>query len=449
MRRLIAALTLVTLAVSITIISACIERTGFGVTLTILGEDSSNLQAMQSLKDPYEKENKVRIEFKPNTFEDALRKANEDFVNQTGLYDVVLQYNFSLSSFVRNDYVHLLNDLKTKFATQPLSFEDDIFPQVWKEVGYYHKDPTQPGDEMEPVAYPFAANTMLLVYNKALFEDPANKAEYKRLFNKELKVPEDWDQFEQVAKYFTKRDKGLDGVALQGATGGWLYYEWASFLQSFGGKVMNKDFGWQGESSTAINVASPQAIEATNFLKRLKPYTAGTYTTVDANEQRRLMQEGKAAMAIMWSDYLFDLTDNGKQSKFGFAPTPGSHSIIAGGSFYINRKSKNPGEAFKYVSYLLEKDTQVALMKKGLCSPLMSVYSDPEVQKIPYANALKTSLERATYAIEAGPDAELINQKITTYMQKFWNDEMSAETALRSAQKEIVEERKQIFKEIK
>ena len=60
------------------------------VILTVLGENSSNLQAMETLKGNYEKKSNVKIEFKPNTFEDAFSKANQDFANKTGLYDIVL-----------------------------------------------------------------------------------------------------------------------------------------------------------------------------------------------------------------------------------------------------------------------------------------------------------------------------------------------------------------------
>lgn len=419
------------------------------VTLTVLGENSSNLQAMESLKKLYEDKNPVKIDFKPNTFEDAFSKSNQDFANKTGLYDIVLQYNFSLSSFVRNKYVYTLSELAQQIPAEKKTFEQDIFPNVWKEVGYYYKNPTKPSNEIESVAYPFAANTMLLTYNKELFDNENYKAEYKKEFNEELEVPKDWQHFERVAKFFTKPDKQLYGVALQGATGGWLYYEWASFLQAFDGKIMDKEYGWQGDLTTKINVNSPQALATTKFLKGLKPYNAGNYTTVDAVEQRKLMKDGKVAMAIMWSDYVYELVEGGSDKRFGFAPTPGKYSMIAGGSFYINKQSKHPNESISYVISLLQKDNQIALMKKGLCSPIMSAYSDPEVQKIPYTNALKTSLDRAIYALEAGPDADLINQKITTYFQKYWNDELSAEAALEKAQTEIIGERKTIFSELK
>jgi multiple sugar transport system substrate-binding protein len=409
--------------------------------ITIIGENSSTIQSMQTLKSDYEKKSSVKLDFKPNTFEDAFNKANQDFANKTGLYDIVLQYNFSLSSFVRNNYVYNLNELKSQSDSKNYSFENDLFQNVWKEVGYYYADPSKPdGSKIQPISYPFAANTMLLVYNKDLFNDPAQRQAFRNKYGKELAVPKDLESFKKVAEFFTQPDKNLYGVALQGSTGGWLYYEWCSFLQGFGGKVLDKDQGWKGSASTPVLIANEQAVAATNYYKSLKPFNAGNFTTVDGVEERNILKKGNVAMGIIWSDYMWGLINNGNgkiDSRFGFAPTPGNKSMIAGGSFFINKQSKHVKEDFTYVQYLLQKDNQIKMVQQGLCSPLKSVYDAPEVQKIPYVPALKVSLDRAEYMLEAGPDADLINNVITTYIQKIWNNEISVEDGLKKAKDEI------------
>lgn len=418
--------------------------------ITIQGENSSNLQAMQKLKSEYEKRENINLDFKPNAMEDAFNKANQDFANKTGLYDIVLQYNFSLSSFVKNDYVYKLDALKAKSSNVKYSFENDLFQNVWKEVGYYYRNPKRPKDDsIEPIAYPFSANTMILVYNKELFNDPNQKKAYFNKYNKELTVPRDMKTFKQVAEFFTQPEKDLKGVCLQGSTGGWLYYEFCNFLQNFGGKVMDKKQGWQGTANTRVLLDSPEAIKATQFYLSLKPYNSGNFSTTDGVEQKNLIKKGKVAMGMIWSDYIWGLIDegNGKFDKrFGFAPGPGNKSMIAGGSFYINKQSKKSEAAFKYIQYLLEKESQVKLIKMGLCSPLKSAYDDVEAKKIPYVTALKEALERADYMIEAGPDADMINNIITKYLQKAWNNQLSVDNALNSAKTEIENERKNLYK---
>lgn len=419
------------------------------VTLTVLGENSSNLQAMEALKGEYEKIADVKIEFKPNTFEDAFSKANQDFANKTGLYDIVLQYNFSLSSFVRNGYVFNIDELSKSIPPDQKSFESDLFANAWQEVGYYYSDPSNQSRGSIKVGYPFAANSMLLVYNKEMFENVDYKMAYKKIYNEDLTVPTDWKQYKRAAEFFTNPDKNTYGVCLQGAEGGWLYYGYCNFLYSMGGSVFDKERGWEGNVYTPIKLTSPEAIAATNFYKSLKPFNAGSFVTTDATEQIRLLKGGNIAMGIVWSDYLFNFTfdvNGAVDNRFGFAPIPGNKSALAGGSFYINKQSKNPQEAVKYIMSLMQRSNQIALAKKGLCSALRSTYNDPEVQKIPYASALKTSLERGVYMFEAGPESDLVSQTLTNYLQQLWTDKVSTEEALSKASEDISKGRNDIYK---
>ena len=437
------------LLASVAFIGLLTSCTNKETKITIIGENSSSIQSMQALQKEYETKSGVKLDFKPNSFEDAFNKSNQDFANKTGLYDIVLQYNFSLSSFVRNNYVYNLNELKSGNTNANYDFEKDIFPNVWKEVGYYYKTPKTPNDSVtQVVSYPFAANTMLLVYNKDLFNDPQQQKNYLTKYGTELKVPVDLQSFKQVAEFFTQPDKGLKGVCLQGATAGWLYYEWCSFLQGFGGKVLDKNQGWQGNVKTPVLLADEKGIAATEYYKSLKPFNAGNFTTIDGVEQRNIIKEGKVAMGLIWSDYSWGLIDkgNGKMDeRFGFAPTPGNKSMIAGGAYFINKLTKQKKEAFEYITYLMQKETQVKMIQQGLCAPTMSAYDAPEAQKVSYVPALKKSLLRAEYMLEAGPDADLINNVITTYIQKIWNNEIGVKEGLDAAKAQIEKERKPLF----
>jgi len=417
--------------------------------LTIIGENSSSIQSMQALQAEYEKKSNIKLDFKPNSFEDAFNKSNQDFANKTGLYDIVLQYNFSLSSFVRNNYVYKLNELKAGDTNTDYNFEKEIFPNVWKEVGYYYKNPSNTkSNESVIIAYPFAANTMLLVYNQELFNNPEQKQKYQEKYGTPLTVPTDLKTFKQVAEFFTQPEKGLSGVCLQGSTGGWLYYEWCSFLQAFDGKVLDKTQGWQGNANTSVLLADEKGVAAAEYYKSLKPFNAGNFVTTDGVEQRNILKKGKVAMGIIWSDYAWGLINDGNgkiDKRFAFATTPGKKSMIAGGSYFINKQSKNKKEAFEYITYLLQKDTQIKMIQQGLCAPTKSAYDAPAAQKVPYVPALKTSLLRAEYMLEAGPDADLINNVITTYMQKIWNNEIGIKEGLNAAKAQIEKERKPLF----
>lgn len=426
------------------ILVSCQEQ----VKLTVLGEDSSNLQAMESLKGDYEQKNNVKIAFRPNTFEDALNKANQDFIHKTRLYDIVLQYNFSLSSFVKNKYVYCIKDLLGKMEQPDTTFQKDLFQNAWEEVGWYYENPSKPNNnEIREIGYPFATNTMLLTYNKKMFENPNNKKAYKEKYGEDLVVPTTWEQYRNIAEFFTTTN--TYGVCMQGATDSWLYYEYCNYLFGMNGSVFEKKRGWEGTVNTPITITSSEAVAATKYYKSLKPFNKGNYTTVDATEQMKLLKEGNVAMGIVWSDYLYNFDNLGQ--NFGFAPIPGNKSAIAGGCFYVNNDTKNPQAAIKYIMYLMQPKVQVELAKKGLCSPLKTTYDDPEVQKIAYSNALKFSLsdDRAVYMFEASVESGVVSDVITNHIQRLWNnDKLKVEDVLEQIRQDIETGRKVAYKNL-
>ena len=429
----------------------CKNKSDEKPTLTIIGEDSATLNAIGKLKSEFEKETGTKINIVALPFEESMEKSNIDLSQGTGLYDIVLQYNFSLSPFVRNDYVYSLDDLTKKIDKNKLDFENDLFQSDWEEVGYYYKDFKKPELGIKKVGYPFASNSMLMVYNKEWFENQEYKQRFKEKYNRELTVPATWDEVLQAAEFFTNPNKNQYGIVLEGAEGGWLYYQWVNMLNGLGGKVMDKNRGWEGDENTQILLNSEESLATMEMFTSLKPFNKGNFFDVDMYNQKELMKEGNVAMAIMWSDVLYDLIDieNPKSSKFGFEVVPGNVSMNAGGAFFVNKHSKHPEEAMNFITWLMEKDNQIEMLKEGLCSPRKSAYNDSSVQNIPYLQALKASLDRGVYMTEAGPDADVISQNITKYTQKVWRDELDPSSAINQLYKDVVKERKEVFKNLK
>ncbi len=418
--------------------------------VTIIGEDSATLNAIKTLSKKYEQENNIKIKIVALPFEESLEKSNLDLSNHTALYDIIMQYNFSLSSFVRNDYVYSLDELRQYVDEQDLDFEDDLFKSDWEEVGFYYKDFKNPKSGIKKVGYPFAANTRLLVYNKEWFNNPKYQKAFEEKYGKDLQVPTTWSELMDIAHFFTRPKENMYGICMEGAEGAWLYYLWVDMLNALGGKVMDKERGWEGDINTSLHLNSEQALETMNTMLALKTYNKGTFFDIDMYKQKELMKEGNVAIAIMWSDILYELVDLKHPSEqFGFAEVPGEHSMNAGGAFFINKDSKKSKEAMKFIAWLMRKDNQIEMIKQGLCSPLRSAYDAPSVQNIPYLKALKKSLDRGVYMAEAGPDSDLINQTITKYAQKVWREELAPKDAIEQLQKEVSEKRREIFEHIR
>src|SRR5947209_4633913 len=79
--------------------------------LVVFGEDSSNFQAYRTLTEEFGAKTGIQLKFDGATFEQSIQKADADFRNGKGGYDIVLQYNFSLAPYVKNKYVAEIGDV--------------------------------------------------------------------------------------------------------------------------------------------------------------------------------------------------------------------------------------------------------------------------------------------------------------------------------------------------
>ena len=126
-----------------------------------------------------------------------------------------------------------------------------------------------------------------------------------------------------------------------------------------GGGVERKHYGWEGKQDTPLILDSPETIAATKFYISLKPFDATDFFSTGQAEQQEAMRTKNIAMAIVWSDSLFALANSPEGSKFGFAPIPGDKSLIGGGTFFVNRHSRNPKQAVEYVVHVMQRGAQV------------------------------------------------------------------------------------------
>jgi spermidine/putrescine-binding protein len=411
--------------------------------LRLIGEDSSNMKAIQSLFDGFEKQSGVHVAAELLDFVTMGKQADIDLAqNGGGRYDIVCQYNFSLTAYARNRYVLDIAELKRAASGVDFGFEKDIRQNVWHELGYY-APPGKPIGSALPIAYPFSANTMVLVYNKRVLADRRVKAALDQAFGGAFDIPRQWTDLVRAALAVAGVDRSLHGIALQGAVDDWLYYEWVNFLFGLGGKVMDKPWGWASGLDTPLQLRSPKVTEATELYLALKPANAGDFLTVDATQQRDLMLEGKTAFAIMWTDYIPEIAAQDKDG-FGFAPVPGPHSMIAGGSYFVSRKSGQPANSAALIAYLMQPAMQKRLALAGLFPPTLSVFNDPDVLALPYMPAVRQSLDRAIYMNEAGPDAHLISAEIGKALQDAWRGKIRADEVGPRATDAILDGRNQL-----
>lgn len=417
------------------------------ISIVIMGEDTANIQSLMELEDKYEKLNpEIDLIFKPNSLGGLDKKALEDLRSNKSNYDIILQYGHALATYVEKDFVYDIDEVMEKYGVSEneVTFEDDLFQNVWKSISWYYEDDTK--SVIDKVVYPCSANTTLLVYNKEMFENENNKVIFKEKYGYDLIPPSTWKEFYDVSEFFTNKDKGIYGVALEGEDE-YIYYEWLQFLYSFDGKILDTEYPWSSNKNTEVVINSKEALNALEYFLSLKNFTP-SFLDITQYKEMDYLSENKVAMILSWDDGMYSqLTDkNGLfDQRFGYAPIPGDKSPTHGGSFFINKDSQHPKEALSFILFVLQLENQIFLAKKGLSVPNKAVYELEEIKSLPRSEALLTSINRGGVYYDAGLDSEVIQVVLATYLQKAWKNELSASEALQKMEKEIKDRRSTLF----
>lgn len=448
-RILFGAAILVVLLVALLPMRVCKRRP----VIRVLGEQTSNLRALKARNTEQKSERMVLFDMVP--YDDFVKKSNLDLAGRAGTYDIMLQYPMCLSSYVKNGYIVPVLQYDSAARFSAALCDSLFFLPSWRETSFYRVDARE---EPQAYGYPFAANTMLLCYNKRLFSDPAHQSAFHKRFPAQELSPNGmtWERLHAIAEYFSAVP-GAEGICMQGQDGGWLFWEWCNFAFGMGGGVMDKEYGWESGKDIPLIIASPKTIAATEYWLSLKPYNSPglDFFQTGLDQQMEQIRKGKTALAFLWSDVAFELLygDGGNSShleeSLGFTVIPGGAPMLAGGFFMVSRYSPHKSEATAFIREMLSVENQVRLALEGLCSPVRATYLRPEVQRLPYSEALRQSLENGRYMLEAGPECEEVASIATKYLQMIWRSEISVDAGLHAAEAEIAAARAAIYDDLK
>jgi multiple sugar transport system substrate-binding protein len=126
-----------------------------------------------------------------------------------GAYDLLLALTDWLPDLMRRNGLLKLDDF---LAADP----PDGWPGGWSEsVLGLQRDPTG-----AVFALPYHDGPEIFHYRTDLFEDPQEQARYERQFGRKLRVPETWNEFLDVARFFTRPGDGLYGTVVAGLNDG-------------------------------------------------------------------------------------------------------------------------------------------------------------------------------------------------------------------------------------
>ncbi len=262
---------------------------------------------------------------------------------------------------------------------------DDIFPP--QERKDFFSGP------MEAVTYkgsvyavPWYIDAGLLYYRKDLLEKYA------------FKPPRTWDDLVRIATIVVDRESGLYGFVWQGKQYEGLVCNVLEYMWGNGGGLMQDG---------AIKAATRKNAEALAFMRALiveHEVTPALVTTAVEETTRHIFGSGRAVFMRNWpyAWNIFNRPGSKVRGKVGVAPLPSfgdnqSASTLGGWQLGINRFSRHPEEAGRFIRFLTSYETQKQMaLTVGYKPTRRSLYRDEELRRAqPFFASLYDIFERA------------------------------------------------------
>lgn len=355
-----------------------------GITIRTIGEALPPLEAMNKMKGEFEKETGIEVVIEMYEHSEAVNKVMLDLNSHRGRYDFILQPHRELGRFVTNGHLTPIDTFMNdpKLRNPDFKPENVLYQGLWKEISWY---------DGKAYGFPFTALTMFLWYRKDLLDDPKEQAGFKAKYGYDMQVPSNWDQYRDLAEWFTRPEQGFYGTAIQGKRHEALWYEWINFLYSFGGDMMDVK---TGSECGPIIVNSPEAVQSLEYYKSLIKYSPSDTLNYFWDDVMVAMQEAKVFELIMWDDATYAVEDPSQSKvagKMGFDLIPqgkgGKVGQVEGWTYLIPADAKHKEAAFLFIQWMMGYDQQLKQHLNGGASARPDVYATPEVQKITYSKA--------------------------------------------------------------
>jgi ABC-type glycerol-3-phosphate transport system substrate-binding protein len=298
--------------------------------ITVLVEGGGH-SLQQAAADAFTKETGIEVNFVEVPYQGVYDKLTAEIASGTSNYDVAtidVVWNAAFAAHVED-----LSDLFTD------AVKADIPPALVADASV--------GGKM--MGMPTWANAEIVFYRKDLWEDSANQAAFKAQYGYDLAPPSTWQQWRDMAKFFTK--EGMFGTNVIGGTS----EEWmAQVLQAGSPGVILDDAG----NVILDNQAHIDALE--NYRAPLceDQSVPDNALEISWGEAQNLFYQGQTAMMKFWAHaYKMTPGDSKVAGKVGVAPMIGGTAGIAGipGPWYnvIPSTSQNKDAAKKFIAYAI------------------------------------------------------------------------------------------------
>jgi multiple sugar transport system substrate-binding protein len=316
------------------------------ITLTVSVLSGVHKDPFLVVKPMFEAEHPgVTINIVEYPFSDIYDKEMLEATSHSGAIDIYEMSNGWLPDFVEGGFLLPLDD----YFAEKDPWLDDIYPAfkgLMEYNGVYY-------------ALLLDGDVFMAYYRKDLFQDPKEKSAFKRKYGYELAIPKTWEEWADMAEFFTRDTDGDGEVDLYGNS--MMYsrlfgpFTFLQFLHSYGGTYFDPD--------TMDPLPSEEAAgKAYGMISHLLKFGAPDMVNWGYTEMDSAAMRGVTAMIMQWNEVSWDFRETSLiKNKIMYGPVPGAmvrgkYNAPAlqawGWCAAISADSKYPDMAYEFLHYI-------------------------------------------------------------------------------------------------
>ena len=247
---------------------------------------------------------------------------------------------------------------------------------------------------------PYHDGPEVLIYRQDLFDDAAQKAAFERQFRRPLTLPATWEEFRQLAHFFTRPADNLYGTVFAAYPDGHnTVYDFCLQLWTRGGQLL--------DASGAVTLDSAEAAEALTFYRELLNDSAAIHPQsrqMDSVQSGLALMNGEVALAINWFGFASmceTLAESKVKGKIAIAPIPRTppHPSVSLNVYWvlaIGSGSPHPDMAYQFIRFCASAAMDKLMTLEGGIGCRKSTWRDPDVNdSIPFYQDLEHLHENA------------------------------------------------------
>jgi multiple sugar transport system substrate-binding protein len=278
-----------------------------------------------------------------------------NFTNKTTDFDIVVGDSQWIGRGATNGlYVDLTDWLPTVVDLKTIN------PQALRYLCEY------PSGSGRFFAAPAETDAIGFAYRKDWFEDPTEQQAFRAKFGRELAPPKTWDEFRDLAEFFTRSEQNRYGCALltgrdyDSLTMGFQQVMWA-----FGGS-----WGDPETKQVSGQLNGPATVQAIEFYRELVTrFSPPGGTNFSYDKCLESLKNGSVAMSMNYFAFSPEIVRS-LGNKVGFFPVPGHEGrrfISLGGqgmSISAKTNAARQENARKFIAWFLQDAVQRKWVQK-------------------------------------------------------------------------------------